>query len=88
MPVSITLDIPEDFAQRLQTQREQAEADLHLELAVALYREGKLPAGKAAEGAGLRPYEFEETLRQRGVPMPYSLTDLEHDIAYACGGRR
>jgi predicted HTH domain antitoxin len=30
---------------------------------------------------------FSEILRQRRVPMPYSLTDLEHDIAYASGRR-
>ena len=32
-------------------------------------------------------WEFEDVLRQRQIPMPYSLTDLEHDIAYASGRR-
>jgi hypothetical protein len=31
--------------------------------------------------------EFEEVLRQRQVPMPYTLADLEHDSAYARGDR-
>ena len=85
--MSVTLEIPDDFAQRLHSQPKAAEAELHLELAIALYREGQLPSGRAAEIAGMTRWEFEEVLRQRQVPMPYSLADLEHDIAYA-GGRR
>jgi predicted HTH domain antitoxin len=81
------LDIPTDFAQRLQNQPEAAEAQLHLELAVALYREGHVPLARAAQLAGISHSAFEELLRQRQVPMPYSMTDLEHDIAYASGRR-
>ena len=85
--MSVTLEIPDDFGLRLQSQPQAAEAELHLELAVALYRAGNLPAGRAAEIAGLTEHAFAEILRQRRVPMPYSLTDLEHDIAYASGRR-
>ena len=85
--MSVTLDIPDDFVARLQTQPEQADTQLHLELAVALYRQGQLPTGRAAEVAGLSQPEFEEILRRRGVTMPYSLEDLEHDIAYVNGRR-
>ena len=86
-PVSLTLDIPDDFAARLQTQRAEAEAQLHLELAVALYRQGQLPVASAASLAGLKPAAFEELLRQRGVTMPYTLDDLAHDVAYVSGRR-
>ena len=85
--MSLTLDIPDDFAARLQTGREEAEARLHLELAVALYRQGQLPVARAANLAGLNPAEFDAILRQRGVTMPYTLEDLEHDVAYASGRR-
>jgi len=85
--VSVTLEIPDDFAQRLRTEPGAAEAQLHLELAIALYRQGQLPPGRAAEIAGRNQREFEEILRQRQVPMPYSLSDLEHDVAYARGRR-
>lgn len=81
------MDIPDDFAARLQTQRAEAEAQLHLELAVALYRQGQLPVARAASLAGLNPPAFEELLRQRGVTMPYTLDDLAHDVAYASGRR-
>jgi predicted HTH domain antitoxin len=86
-PVSLTLDIPDDFAARLQTQRAEAEAQLHLELAVALYRQGQLPVANAASLAGLKLAAFEELLRARGVTMPYTLEDLQHDVAYASGRR-
>lgn len=85
--MSVTLNVSDDFAQRLESQPEAAEAELHLELAVALYRSGSLPVGKAARVAGMTEDRFSEILRQRRVPMPYSMTDLEHDIAYASGRR-
>lgn len=85
--MSVTLNVSDDFAQRLESQPEAAEAELHLELAVALYRSGSLPVGKAARVASMTEEHFTEILRQRRVPMPYSLTDLEHDIAYASGRR-
>ena len=84
--MSVTLEVPEDFVQRLEADRPQAEAQLHLELAIALYREGQLPAGRAAAIAGMTRWQFEDILRQRQVPMPYTLADLEHDVSYA-GGR-
>ncbi len=85
--MSVTLEIPEDFGRRLQADRDQAEAELHLELAIALYRDGKLPPGCAAEIAGLSRWQFEDILRQRQVPMPYTVADLEHDLMYASGRR-
>ncbi len=81
--MSVTLEIPEDLIHRLQADRAQAEAQLHLELAIALYREGKLPTGRAAEIAGMTRWEFEDTLRRRQVPMPYTVADLEHDLSPA-----
>jgi predicted HTH domain antitoxin len=83
--MSVTLEIPDDFAARLQSQRVEAEAQLHLELAIALYRRGELPVARAAEIAGLELSGFEHILRERGVTMPYSRADLEHDVAYASG---
>ncbi|MCL4786323.1 MAG: UPF0175 family protein [Verrucomicrobia bacterium] len=85
--MSVTLNVSDDFARLLENQPEAAEAELHLELAVALYRSGSLPVGKAARVAGMTEDRFAELLRQRCVPMPYSMTDLEHDIAYASGRR-
>ena len=81
--MSVTLEIADDFARRLETQPQAAEAELHLELAVALYRAGSLPVCRPAGIAGISSQEFTDILWQRRVPMPYSLADLEHDIANA-----
>jgi predicted HTH domain antitoxin len=85
--MSVTLEVSDDFVRRLETQPQAAEAELHLELAIALYRAGILPLARAARTAGLSEEQFSNNLRQRQVPMPYSMNDLEHDIAHA-GGRR
>jgi len=85
--VSLTLEIPDDFAARLETRREEAEAQLHLELAIALYRKGELPVARAASLAELKHADFEELLRQLGITVPSTLDDLKHDSAYASGRR-
>jgi predicted HTH domain antitoxin len=81
--MSVTLEIPDDLLARLETDRSRAEADLLLEIAIALYREGKLPPRSAADLAGLNAQEFESVLIRRQVPIPYSLKDLAHDVQYA-----
>jgi predicted HTH domain antitoxin len=78
--VSVTLNVSDDLARLWESQPEAAEAQLHLELAVALYRSGSLPDRKAARVSGMTEECFSEVLRQRRVPMPYSMTDLDHDI--------
>ena len=85
--MSVTLEIPDDLLARFHSDRSRAEGELLLELAIALYRAGKLPPQLAAELAGVEPRLFESTLIRRQIPMPYSMEDLEHDSHYG-GGRR
>ena len=81
--MSVTLEIADDLLARLQTDRARAEAELFLEFAIGLYREGKLSPRSAAALAGIPPAEFEAVLIRRQIPMPYSTNDLEHDLGYA-----
>ncbi len=85
--MSVTLEISDDLVESMRSHPHAARVRLQLELAIALYREGRFPVGRAAELAGLEQSEFEAVLRQRSIPIPYSLSDLEHDFAYASGGR-
>ena len=85
--MSVTLEIPDNFSEQLQKHPAAAQAQLHLEAAIALYRQGELPLGNAATFSGMSQNEFEKTLRERQIPMPYSMKDLEHDVAYARGRR-
>ena len=61
-----------EIAQRLKT-----------ELAIALYAQGVLSLGKAAELAEMSRLLFGELVGQRGVPRQYSEKDLTQDISYA-----
>ena len=56
-------------------------AELKLELAVALFREGKLSLGKARELAEMSVVEFQRELGKRKIPIHYDVADFEHDVA-------
>ena len=71
--MSITLDLPEHIT----------EADARLTLAIALYREGQLPPGRAATLAGMDRWEFEKVLVARQVPLPWDEEDIENEFRNA-----
>jgi predicted HTH domain antitoxin len=58
----------------------KTEAELRLALAIFLYRELKLPAGKAGEFAGLSRIEFWEELGKRNIPLNYDVKEFEQDV--------
>ncbi|KAF5422221.1 MAG: putative antitoxin [Candidatus Methanocomedens sp.] len=50
-------------------------------LAIEIYREGKLSLGKAAELAGARnKWEMLTILDSNGVPLNYTIKDIEDDL--------
>lgn len=81
--MSVTLELPDDIGFRLLENRAGTEPSLLRELAVALYRDGRLPPGRAAELAGLARWEWERLIADRSIPMPYTRNmaecDLRHD---------
>lgn len=81
--MSLTLDLSDDIGHRLISDPERAQSDVRRELAIALYREGKLPPGRAANVAGMDRWDFEKLLVERQVPMPWTLEDLEEEIQNA-----
>jgi predicted HTH domain antitoxin len=54
--------------------------DLKQELAIHLFREGKLSFGKARELAGLTVWEFQNLLGSRKTPVHYGLKEYEDDL--------
>ena len=60
--MSVTFELPDDIS----------EMEARRELAVALYREGKLPPGRAAQLAGMGRWDFDSLLFERKVPFPRS----------------
>jgi predicted HTH domain antitoxin len=62
------LDIPESIAKSLRLPAPEIEPRLRTELAVALYAQGILPFGKAAELAELSRFAFADLVTQRNIP--------------------
>jgi predicted HTH domain antitoxin len=77
---TLTLEVPPE--------RDQAELVrlLRLELALAMYREGELSPGCAAELAGMDRWEFADVAKARCIPTPYTTQMVEEDFAH--GSRR
>lgn len=79
------LDIPESIAHSIRLPEQEIEPRLRTELAVALYAQGILSFGKAAELTGLSRYAFADLIGERNIPRHYGKDDLAHDLDYARG---
>jgi predicted HTH domain antitoxin len=75
MPV--TLELPFDLCQAARLSPD----DVRQELALHLYREGKLSLGRARDLAGLDPWAFMHLLGARGVEVHYDVAEYEADLA-------
>jgi predicted HTH domain antitoxin len=81
---TITLTIPEETLQALQTTPEDVEQEMLLILAVKLYELGRLSSGAAANLAGIPRTVFLSKLGDYGINT-FSLTEAEiaEDLANA-----
>jgi predicted HTH domain antitoxin len=80
--MTVTLDIPDSVVQGLRLPEAEIPDRLRQELALALYAQGALSLGKAAELAGMDRLPFGELVGERGIPRHYGEADLAQDIAY------
>lgn len=83
--MSITLQIPDSIARSLRLPEGEAEQRLRTELALAIYAQGILSFGKAAELAGLSRYHFADLVAGRGIPRHYGDEELAEDLTHARG---
>ena len=51
-----------------------------LEYALELYKKGRVSLWKAAEIAGISLWEIMEIVKERKIPMPYTMEDAEKGI--------
>ncbi|MBK8564330.1 MAG: UPF0175 family protein [Saprospiraceae bacterium] len=58
----------------------KSEEEIRLAIAIFLYQELKLPAGKAGAFAGLSRIAFWEELGKRNIPLNYDLHEFEADL--------
>ena len=78
-----TIDVPPNVYDALNVPEEQRDEVLRRELAISLYREGILSAGKARELAELSRREFHQLLGERGIDRHYTAEELVEDLEYA-----
>ena len=81
----MTLNIPDSVVQCLRIPKEEIVQRLQIELAVALYSQGTLSLGKAAELAEMNRMLFGELVGQRGIARHYGDAELAQDVSYGRG---
>ncbi len=59
--------------------------EIKLEHALEEYRKGKITLWKAASVAGVSLWEMLDIVKEKKIPVPYTLEDLKEDIAAAFG---
>ncbi len=77
MSAMIVLEMPRDIMDSARL----TVSELKVEMAVYLYAQGRLSAGKARELAGMSLWEFRQLLASRRISPHYDEIDLEEDVA-------
>ncbi|KAF5419155.1 MAG: putative antitoxin, contains HTH domain [Candidatus Methanocomedens sp.] len=79
--VKTTINLPASFPFSVKVSESDMPDFIKRTLAIELYREGKLSLGKAAELAGARnKWEMLTILDSNGVPLNYTIKDVEDDL--------
>ena len=81
--MGMTLHIPDSVLAGLRIPEAEIAQRLRTELAIALYAQGALSLGKAAELAEMNRVAFGEMVGQRGIARHYGDTELAQDLYYA-----
>ena len=79
--MGVTLNIPDSVIQGLRISEREIAERLRTELAIALYAQGALSLGKAAELAEMSRIIFGEILGQRGIARHYGDAELAQDAS-------
>ena len=85
MPAGMTLNIPDSVLRGLRIPDGEVAQRLRIELAIALYVQGALSLGKAAELVDVSRLVFGEMLGQRGIARHYGEAELAQDVSHARG---
>lgn len=79
--VSLNLEVPSDLLTLLRRSRRQMEQDAQLWVALELFRQRRISAGKAAELAHVSLSDFMDITRQHGVAWTsYTEEELEAEV--------
>ena len=81
--MGMTLNISDSVLEGLRIPEAEIAPRLRTELAIALYAQGALSLGKAAELAEMNRMVFGDTVGHRGIARHYGDAELAQDLAYA-----
>jgi predicted HTH domain antitoxin len=81
--MGMTLNIPDSVLQGLRIPEREIEQRLRTELPIALYAQGALSLGKAAELAEMNRMLCGGMVGQRGIARLYGDAELAQDASYA-----
>ena len=77
--VQVTLELPEGLADAFGKTTELRQRTVLEDAAIEAYREGRLSHRQVGTVLGLDYWQTEQLFRDRGVPLNYSVGDLEAD---------
>ena len=77
MTSTISIEIPREIVHATRMKPNE----LKIELALALFQQGKLSFGKARQMAGLTIWAFQQLLGSREIAVHYDISDYEEDRA-------
>jgi predicted HTH domain antitoxin len=81
--VELVLHIPDSVVQGIRLPEGEMLPRMRTELAIALYAQGVLSLGKAAELAEMPRIPFGQLVGERGIPRQYGEEELAQDLRYA-----
>lgn len=78
---TISIDFPADILLALNESENEFKKHIKMEMAIRLYKSGKLTIGKAAQLSGCSRYEFENILSGNKIPISnLTVSDINDDI--------
>jgi predicted HTH domain antitoxin len=82
--ISLTLEVPSDLLALLRKSRREMEQEVQLWIALELFRQRKISAGRATELAGISLSDFMDLTRQHSVEwMSYTDDELRVELREA-----
>jgi predicted HTH domain antitoxin len=79
--IEVTIKLPDDFARTLGDTPETVAQHLLQDAAIEGYRSRRLSHRDVAEALGMDYWQAERFLADHGVPLNYSIAELEADAA-------
>lgn len=72
--IQITINLPDSL--------HLTEANLHTELAIALFQQDRISLGSASKIAGMHVMDFQKLISDRGICIYYDVEEFQQDVQH------